>query len=139
MIYMLAPLLGWLVSGTLKFFVNSLRYGKEARSRIGNGGFPSTHTTIITTATFLIGFREGFDNPIFALGVAVSFIVIIDALGLRRAVGKHAEFLNLIGQVGIAGPQPSPLRESMGHSRLEVAGGICVGGALAWVMSLLTI
>ncbi|WP_256759002.1 divergent PAP2 family protein [Cohnella sp. WQ 127256] len=139
MMYLLAPLLGWLVSGTLKFLINSLRYGKEARSRIGNGGFPSTHTTIITTVTFLIGFREGFDNPIFALGIAVCFIVIIDALGLRRAVGKHAEFLNQIGQVGIVGVQPRPLRESMGHTRMEVVGGICVGSSVAWVMSMIII
>jgi len=136
MAYLLAPLLGWLASGSLKFAINFLRYGREATSRIGNGGFPSTHTTIIATVTFLIGFREGFDDPIFALGVGVGFIVIIDALGLRRAVGRHAEFLNRIGRAAVVEGPPVTLRESMGHNRLEVAGGLTVGIALAWAISV---
>ena len=51
MVFAVAPFIGWLVSGCLKFAINYIRFGKDAKSRIGNGGFPSTHTTIMTTTT----------------------------------------------------------------------------------------
>ncbi|MEJ8545236.1 divergent PAP2 family protein [Brevibacillus borstelensis] len=151
MLYALAPFIGWLVSGSVKFFINYLRFGKEARSKIGNGGFPSTHTTVMVTSIALIGLREGFDHPVFGLGVAVTFIVVIDAMGLRRAVGKHAEALNRmsIGQYHTAAAGPGatadlpasvtkPLRESMGHTKSEIAGGIVLGVLLAKLLHLLS-
>lgn len=55
MSYFIATLISWLVSSCVKCAFNYLRYGNEAKARIGNGGFPSTHTTVITTPTVLIG------------------------------------------------------------------------------------
>ncbi|MGG2479262.1 divergent PAP2 family protein [Brevibacillus borstelensis] len=151
MLYALAPFIGWLVSGTVKFFINYLRFGKEARSKIGNGGFPSTHTTVMVTSIALIGLREGFDHPVFGLGVAVTFIVIIDAMGLRRAVGKHAEALNRMAtapyqsvsaESSVAADSPAsvakPLRESMGHTKGEIVGGIVLGVLLAKLLHVLS-
>ncbi|MCP3776529.1 divergent PAP2 family protein [Paenibacillus sp. MZ04-78.2] len=109
--------------------MNHLRYG-NARERIGNGGFPSNHTTIVTTTTMLIGFREGFDTAMFGLGAAVTFIVIIDATGLRRHVGRHASLLNVLRSDG------EKLRESMGHNAIEVLGGLAVGTLVGWSLSL---
>src|SRR5699024_6356062 len=55
--YFLAPMIGWFVSGCLKYLINSIRFGRhQARDYAGNGGFPSTHTSTIATVTFLIGF-----------------------------------------------------------------------------------
>ncbi len=127
--YFLAPFLGWLVSGSLKFIINYIRFGKSARERIGNGGFPSTHTAIVTTPTVLIGLNEGWLSPIFGLAVTLLCIVVIDALGLRNAVGKQAKELNLIIQSidKIGRINKRPLRESMGHTKFEILGGIVVG------------
>jgi acid phosphatase family membrane protein YuiD len=129
MLYFLAPFIGWLVSGCTKFAVNYLRYGKEARARIGNGGFPSTHTTIMTTTTILIGWNEGFTSALFGLGVAITYIVIIDATGLRRSVGRHAAALNKLDD-------EANHRESMGHTKLEVLGGICLGGIVGTLLHI---
>lgn len=137
MLYVLAPFIGWLTSGTLKFLLNYLRYGKAARQKVGNGGFPSTHTTVMVTSVFLIGFHAGFNQPVFGLGVAITFIIIIDATGLRRAVGKHAARLNQIAQDTHTTPTDSPvpsLRESMGHTKMEILGGIGLGVLLAWLL-----
>ena len=138
MLYALAPFIGWLVSGITKFLINYLRFGQEAKNMVGNGGFPSTHTTVMVTTVFLIGLQEGFTHPAFGLGVAVTFIVIIDATGLRRAVGKHAAALNALAK------EPpdkqflsKPLRESMGHTKWEIAGGLVLGIILAAVLHLL--
>lgn len=137
MLYVLAPFIGWLVSGTTKFIINYLRFGKEARQRVGNGGFPSTHTTVMVTTICLIGLQEGFTHPVFGLGVAVTFIIIIDATGLRRAVGKHAAILNQLTKEHSKAAGNKPLRESMGHTKWEIVGGIVLGALLAFVLHTL--
>lgn len=128
--YFLAPFLGWVVSGILKFLINYIRFGKEAKERIGNGGFPSTHTTIVTTPTVLIGLNEGWASPVFGLAITLLCIVVIDALGLRNAVGKQAKLLNRMTNVIQMGPRPT-LRESMGHTKFEVLGGMLLGAIIA--------
>lgn len=133
MYYFIAPLIGWFVAGVLKFIINYIRYGKEARSRVGNGGFPSNHTTIVTTVTMLIGFSEGFTSPIFGLGVAVIMIVIIDASGLRRHVGYHAESLNKL----VGNENGKKHRESMGHTKVEVLGGLVLGTLLGYLFQFI--
>ncbi|WP_028553090.1 divergent PAP2 family protein [Paenibacillus sp. UNC451MF] len=125
MIYFIAPFMGWLVSGSLKFLINYIRFGKNAFGKIGNGGFPSTHTTIIVTSVTLVGLKEGLNSPIFGLGIATALIIIIDATGLRRNVGKHAKIINRM--VVINKMDESGLRESMGHKKHEVIGGIVLG------------
>ncbi|MFD0671307.1 divergent PAP2 family protein [Cohnella sp. GCM10027633] len=134
--YVFAPFAAWFASGSLKYAINRLRYGKEARSRIGNGGFPSTHTSIIMTTTFMIGLREGTDSPLFALGIAVAFIIILDATGIRRAVGYHAVALNRIRDKSQdLRASMAKLRESMGHTKLEVAGGILTAIGVAAILN----
>ncbi|MFC0213935.1 divergent PAP2 family protein [Paenibacillus chartarius] len=128
--YIIAPFLAWLCAGTLKFIINQLRFG-NAKERIGNGGFPSNHTSIMTTTVMLIGFREGFDTAMFSLGAAITFIVIIDATGLRRHVGFHAKRLNELNPAS-----EKKLRESMGHNRIEVLGGLVLGTLLGYVLSV---
>lgn len=57
------------------------------------------------------------------LALAVLMIVIFDALGLRREVGRHASAINQI--------TGARLREIMGHKSLDIAGGLIVGFAVA--------
>lgn len=128
--YGLAPFIAWFIAGVLKFAINQIRFG-SAKERIGNGGFPSNHTTIVTTTAMLIGFREGFGSALFGLGAAVTFIVIIDATGLRRHVGRHAQRINSFAEDG---PR---MRESMGHNWIEVLGGLALGTILGYLLSLL--
>lgn len=127
--YALMPMLAWFVAGTLKFIVNYIRFSGQAVKLIGNGGFPSTHTTVMSSIVFLLGLGEGFSSPIFGLGVAVFMITIIDAMGIRRAVGKQATAINryLMTQ----GEQQSLLRERQGHQPVEVLGGLVLGFVLA--------
>lgn len=136
--YFLAPFIGWVVSGTLKFIINRIRFGAEAKKRMGNGGFPSTHTTTIFTPTMLIGFHEGFFSPVFGLAVAITYIVIIDATGLRIAVGKHASSLNrMVRSMDLTKEEYEEHRESMGHKKHEVLGGLVLGTILGYVLHVL--
>lgn len=130
--YFLAPFIGWFVSGCLKYLINMIRYGRDnAKHYAGNGGFPSTHTSTIATVTFLIGFSEGWLSPIFGLGVGFLFIIIIDATGLRDAVGKQAALLN---KLHADDKEYKALRERMGHNRIEILGGLVVGFITAFIL-----
>ncbi|MDP9348606.1 MAG: divergent PAP2 family protein [Gemmatimonadota bacterium] len=79
---MVAPLVGWLMAGSLKFVINSVRSRRLAWDLIGYGGMPSTHTAIVTTTAFLVGLKEGWTTPVFSIAATVAFIVVIDALSL---------------------------------------------------------
>lgn len=127
--YFIAPIIGWFVSGTIKYIINYFRYEGKAIEHIGTGGFPSTHTTVTTTPTVLIGLNEGFSSPIFGLAIAVMIIVIMNATGLRREVGKHAKILNKITNKEKSNTEDSitKQREKIGYSYFEIIGGLILG------------
>lgn len=135
--YFIAPILGWFASGTIKYIINYFRYGGKAKEHIGTGGFPSTHATVITTPTVLIGLKEGFTSPIFGLAVAVMIIVVMNATGLRREVGQHAKILNKIINKESSNTKDSikKQREKIGHSYFEIIGGLFLGIVLGVILS----
>ena len=126
--YLLTPLLAWLVAGSLKFLINSLRAGKPAFGLIGYGGMPSNHSAIVSSMAALIALKHGIDHPAFGVALTLAFIVILDASSLRRQVGKQAQAINRLNQERT---DATPLRERMGHTRWEILGGVVCGVALA--------
>jgi acid phosphatase family membrane protein YuiD len=121
--YAVVAFVAWLAAGSIKFVINSIKTGQLAFGQIGYGGLPSNHSAIVSSAAALVAIREGFDHPAFGVAVALAFVVVLDANSLRRQVGKHAEAINRL----IDGGKENPLRERMGHSRLEIVAGIVVG------------
>jgi acid phosphatase family membrane protein YuiD len=101
-----------------------------------NGGMPSSHTSTVTTLALTVGRAEGFDSSIFSLVLIFSLYVIFEATGLRQEIGKQAELINDLVDSALAGKKvPSDrLRELMGHTWAEVAGGFVVGvGMYLWL------
>jgi acid phosphatase family membrane protein YuiD len=94
---------------------------------VSTGGMPSSHTTLVVSVTLATGLFVGFNSPLFAVAAAFAMIVIADAAGVRREAGFHAEALNTIMRELMEG-QPmqaeKELREVLGHTPLEVLGGI---------------
>jgi acid phosphatase family membrane protein YuiD len=97
------------------------------------GGMPSSHSSLMTATTLAIGLYHGFDNPTFALAFALTMIVTYDAAGVRREAGIHAQRINLIFDELLHGHPISQddLREVLGHTPLEVLGGILLGLVVA--------
>ena len=126
--YAIAPFAAWLVAGSLKFCVNSIKAKKLAFGLIGYGGLPSNHSAIVSSVAALIGFKEGIANPAFGVGLALAFIVILDASSLRKQIGKQATIINQLTQTH---GSKTFLRERMGHTRVEIAAGVAVGVAVA--------
>ena len=80
----------------------------------------------------LIALREGINSAAFGVAIALAFIVILDAASLRGQVGKHAAAINqLNSQVKVNQPT---LRESMGHTRIEILAGVLTGSAVAYLV-----
>ena len=71
----------------------------EGELRLGivfqTGGMPSSHSALISALSAGIGWELGFDNPVFALSVGISLIVMYDASGIRRSAGMQAIEINL--------------------------------------------
>jgi acid phosphatase family membrane protein YuiD len=73
-------------------------------------------------------------HPAFGVAVTLAFIVMIDANSLRQHVGRQAAAINRL-----AGDDPrhTHLRERMGHTLVEIAGGICTGIAMGFLVNAL--
>jgi acid phosphatase family membrane protein YuiD len=97
------------------------------------GGMPSSHSALMTATTLAIGLYYGLDHPAFAIGVALTMIVTYDAAGVRQQAGIHAQRINVIFGELLHGHPVSErdLREVLGHTPLEVIGGILLGLAVA--------
>ena len=124
LVYLLTPVLTWLVVGPVKFLVNSARQRRWAFNLVGNGGFPSNHSAVVTSMATLIALREGMSDPAFGVAVTLAFVVMIDANSLRQHVGRQAAAINRLAADASGHP---PLRERMGHTLVEIGGGIVTG------------
>ena len=98
---------------------------------IETGGMPSSHSALVTGTAACIGWTLGFDHPLFALAAMVSFVVMYDASGIRRAAGFTAERVNALPVELWSTAPENPLKESLGHSRLQVLVGSMIGPAVA--------
>jgi acid phosphatase family membrane protein YuiD len=94
-----------------------------------NGGMPSSHTATVTTLTLAVGSLEGYGSSIFSLVLIFSFYVIFEATGLRQEIGHQAQLLNDLMDEALAGQAVDRrrLRELVGHTWSEVAGGMVMG------------
>jgi acid phosphatase family membrane protein YuiD len=105
------------------------------------GGMPSSHSALMTGTAAGVGWYEGFQSPLFALAAALSFVVLYDAAGVRRAAGLTAARVNGLpdglwpsGSQDLPSPAElvlRPLKENLGHTRLEVLIGSLIGPAVA--------
>jgi acid phosphatase family membrane protein YuiD len=97
----------------------------------------------MTGTSAAIGWYEGFQSPLFALAAAVSFVVLYDASGVRRAAGLTAARVNELPaslwnreegshpETASMGGSHWPLKENLGHTRREVLIGSLIGPAVA--------
>lgn len=95
------------------------------RVLVETGGMPSSHSALLTGTTAALGWMQGFEGPLFALAAVLCFVVLYDASGVRRAAGLTAARVNEMG------PDAKPLKENLGHTRLEVLIGALIGPLVA--------
>jgi len=99
---------------------------------VETGGMPSSHSALMTGTAACIGWQYGFDGALFALAATLSFVVLYDASGVRRAAGLTAARVNQLGAGHVDGtPAVKALKENLGHTRLEVLVGSLMGPLVA--------
>lgn len=131
---LISGLAAWLLAQILKVPFEFFRSRKwNWAMLLAAGGMPSSHSSLMVGATMAIGLHEGFDSSMFALGVAITMIVIYDAAGVRRQAGMHAERINVLFEELLRGHiwSEEELREVLGHTPLEVTGGVLLGVLVA--------
>ena len=133
---LIAVLLGWFIAQILKIPTEYMRSRRWLWAMFfAPGGMPSSHTALMVSGTLAVGLYHGFDNPIFGMAVAITMIIAHDASGVRRQAGMHAERINVLFDELLKGHMwdENELKEVIGHTPLEVIGGIILGLIVATV------
>jgi hypothetical protein len=125
----LIPFIALIIAQLIKVIIDSTK-GKFSWSNFNSyGGFPSSHSAMVSALAMEIGLRTGFTSGYFAIALALAFLIIRDAVGLRQMLGKHGQVLNmLIKDLPDYKEDKYPfLEERLGHTYLQALAGIILG------------
>jgi hypothetical protein len=108
----------------------------DFRILVSTGGMPSAHTAMVCGLATQVGFVAGFASPLFAVTAAFASVVMFDAQSVRRAAGQQARLLNQIVEELFKEHHLSEqkLAELLGHTRMEVFGGMVTGVLIAMLI-----
>jgi acid phosphatase family membrane protein YuiD len=134
---LLSGFAAWVAAQILKMIIHAIVNKKIDWPRLfGDGGMPSSHSATVTAVAANCALTYGMASFQFGVTTILAFIVMHDAMGVRKETGKHAIVLNeLIEFIDSMGKDISPeekLKEFVGHSPLQVL----VGAALGLIVAL---
>ena len=97
------------------------------------GGMPSSHSALVTSLAFAIGYTDGFSSNLFIAMLCYALLTVRDAVGVRRSAGQQARTLNLMGaelreRLGL---QYKAVKEVNGHTVTESLMGMVLGFFIA--------
>lgn len=127
---LIAGLAAWALAQLMKLPLDYVRTRRWNWSLLlTTGGMPSSHSALVTATTLAVGLYYGFDDPTFAIGLVITMVVTYDAAGVRQQAGIHAQRINVLFEELLRGHPiiEKDLREVLGHTPLEVVGGIILG------------
>lgn len=132
---LIVSMASWLVAQLIKIIINAIVTKKVDIERLfGDGGMPSGHSATVTAMALMMGFRLGFDNPIFGMAMVFAIVVMHDATGVRQEAGKHArsiiELTDLLNEYLVEHDEKvklEKLKTLVGHTPLQVVCGAAVG------------
>ncbi|KXG76808.1 divergent PAP2 family protein [Thermotalea metallivorans] len=133
----IVALVSWFVAQTLKVIYTLIKDKKLNLYRfVGSGGMPSSHSSLVMGLSTAVGLKSGWDSIPYAIALSFALIIMYDASGVRRAVGKQAIILNKIIEdrhhhkpIG-----EQRLKELIGHTPFEVFAGAILGIIIANLM-----
>ncbi|KAH6786354.1 Acid phosphatase/vanadium-dependent haloperoxidase-related protein [Perilla frutescens var. hirtella] len=132
---LLSALLACAVAQFLKPFITWLKdYKFDSRRMLGSGGMPSSHSATVMALATAIGLQEGAGGSSFAISAVLACVVMYDATGIRLHAGRQAELLNqIVCELPPDHPVANvrPLRDSLGHTPLQVVAGALLGCLVA--------
>lgn len=130
-----------IIAQLYKFFAYLIIYKKiNVRRLFQTGGMPSSHSAFMMGMTTSTGLITGFNSVPFAIALIISLVVMYDAAGLRRSVGRQAAVLNeIVEEIFSEHPHLSSqrFRELLGHTPIEVFAGAILGFIIAFWIHLI--
>ncbi|RWR96446.1 Acid phosphatase/vanadium-dependent haloperoxidase-related [Cinnamomum micranthum f. kanehirae] len=129
-------LLAWVIAQSIKMFLNFVVERKwDFMILFSSGGMPSSHSALCMALTTAVAIRDGTAGSLFAVCLAISLVVMYDAIGVRRHAGLHAEILNKIVEDLFQGHPISQrkLKVLLGHTPSQVIAGALLGILVACV------
>ena len=131
----LSAILANFIAQFYKFVVFLIIHRKLNFKRLfQTGGMPSSHSSFMMAMTTSTGLIDGFSSVSFAIALTIALLVMYDAAGLRRAVGKQAEVINqIVSEIFSEHPHLSSqkIKELLGHTPIEVFAGALLGTCIA--------
>lgn len=129
---LIAAALSWFLAQLIKTIITLIQTKTFVSERMfGSGGMPSAHSASVVALVMSVQHTCGLESPEFAIAMCFAGVVIYDAMGVRRAAGEQAKVINRM--VGIMEQKEGTditekdLKEYLGHTPLEVLGGILLG------------
>jgi hypothetical protein len=130
----LATILAWFLAQGIKNVIFWIKHKRiDFRLLLGSGGMPSSHSATVSALAISVGKIEGWGSSIFVITLIFAFIIMTDAIGVRRSTGQQAKVLNkMVEDLYKEGRiKETRLKELIGHTPFEVivgaSLGICVG------------
>lgn len=99
------------------------------------GGMPSGHTAGFVALTTFLALAEGFNSSVFGLALAVTTVIVYDALNVRYAVGELGKTMEEVAEK--VDPKIKTPRITKGHKLVEVLVGAILGMAIGWLVFVL--
>ena len=104
-----------------------------------SGGFPSSHSALVTALALSVGLQEQFRSAIFAVTLSLAVVVMYDAANVRYYSGQNIRITqqllrDLKSETDIELDDPiydTKVKEVLGHKWREVIGGMLLGSVIA--------
>lgn len=128
---LLFPLLAGLIAQIIKFLIKSNQQNFNFKNIVAYSGMPSGHSAMVVSLATIVGLAQGFSSPLFAVCIILAIIVIRDALGIRRYLGRHGKVLNTLVKDlkndQVLEQKYPHLLEKIGHTPAQVLVGALIG------------
>jgi acid phosphatase family membrane protein YuiD len=122
--------LSWLTAELIKLTVHSIKYKKlNLKSATSYGGFPSAHTTLVSSLVFSILFIEGFSTNLI-ISIVLFSIVIRDVIKIRANIDLNSKNISILSKNKLKTARIS-------HSYLEIISGVIIGFIIPLIINLL--
>jgi len=133
---LLAFVLGWLIAQTGKLIgdlvtVRNMTFKRAVECFVRSGGMPSGHTASFVGLSTYFLIKNGIFANITVLALAMTIIVIYDAVNVRYAVGEQGKLLNVIASDKMF--KNKKVRIVEGHTIPQV----CVGAVIGIMIGLI--
>lgn len=147
MLYTFYPLIAALaahfIAQLIKPFSKYVKTKKfDALEFFAAGGFPSSHTSAMSSLTLAFALKEGLDSSEFMITFILTAIIGYDAMNVRLYAGKHIAItrqliddLRQLKDLKFDDPiYLTKMKQILGHERFEVIGGFLLGLIVSFIL-----